>query len=186
MKIHKDVDIHEGNAAAGSKQPKNSAKSVQTSKGPRRTPSCRDSESDGSSRAASKDKEDVKLIAKQLEGIIANCTVEEVRGAAHLRTINQDMRAQRIFDQEFDRVQVQMKDIESTQPALMQKVFNYREITQLQQDRESKEVTKEFRKSRMDTGRPEIGWERAINIKKRQNVIKEIKMVNKGKGSDLT
>ena len=79
----------------------------------------KDSDSDGSSRAASKDKENVKLIAKQLEGIIANCTVEEMRGAAHLRTINQDMRAQRIYDQEFDRVQVQMKDIESTQPALM-------------------------------------------------------------------
>ena len=77
------------------------------------------------------------------------------------------MRAQQIFDQEFDRVQLQMKDIESTQPALMKKVFNYREITQLQQDRESKEVTKEFKKSRLDTQRPEIGWERTMNIRKR-------------------
>lgn len=74
-----------------------------------------------------------------------------------------------------------MKDIESTQPALMKKVFNYREITQLQQERESKEVTKEFKKSRLDTTRPEIGWERAINIKKRQKIIKEIKMVNRAK-----
>ena len=104
-----------------------------------------------------------------------------MRSVDHMRTLNQDMRAQRIYDQEFDRVQVQMKDIESTQPALMKKVFNYREITQLQQDRESKEVTKEYKKQRMDTCRPEIGWEMAINIKKRQKIIKEIKMVNKGK-----
>ena len=123
-------------------------------------------------------------MAKRLEGIIADCTIEEMRGLDHGRLVHQDMRAQRIYDQEFDRVQVQMKDIETTQPALMQKVFDYKEHTQLQQDRESEEVTKEFRKSRLDTGRPEIGWERAINIKKRQRIIKEIKMVNKGKGMD--
>lgn len=49
----------------------------------------------------------------------------------------------------------------------MKKVFNWKEETLNDQENVSKDVTKEFRKSRMDTGRPEIGWERAINIKKR-------------------
>lgn len=40
--------------------------------------------------------------------------MEEMRGVDHLRLVNQDIRAQRIYDQEFDRVQVQMKEIEST------------------------------------------------------------------------
>ena len=135
-----------------------------------------------SNPAGSPMKEDFKkTIAKQLEGIIANCTVEEMRSVDHMRTLNHDIRAQRIYDQEFDRVQIQMKDIESTQPALLRKVFKDKEDTEKTQYQESKEVTKEYKRQRMDTCRPEIGWEMAINIKKRQKIIKEIKMVNKGK-----
>ena len=39
-------------------------------------------------------KEDFKKnITKQLEGIIANCTVEEMRSVDHMKMLNQDMRA---------------------------------------------------------------------------------------------
>lgn len=183
QQIHRDNNVTSTKRAAGSLPGSASAKVRSATAAPLQGA---DSESEGSGgQDQPKAQENLRhVIAKQLEGIIANCTIEEMRGLDHMRLVNQDMRAQRIYDQEFDRVQEQMKDIETTQPALMSKDFNYREVTLREQDRESEEVTKEFRKTRMDTGRPEIGWERAINIKRRQRIIKEIKMVNKGKGMD--
>jgi len=45
-----------------------------------------------------------KAIAEKLENIITDCTMEEIRGIDHLKALNHNLRAQRIYDQEFDRV----------------------------------------------------------------------------------
>ena len=46
---------------------------------------------------------------------------------------------------------------------------------------EAKEVTMEFKLERMDPRRPIIVWEKSVNTRKRNELAKKTRMINRGK-----
>jgi hypothetical protein len=50
---------------------------------------------------------------------------------------------------------------------------------------EAKDVTFEFKRQRMDPMRPVIKWERSVNLKKRNELAKRTRMINRGKDADI-
>ena len=60
-------------------------------------------------------------------------------------------------------------------------VYDYKEKVALEEVEEAKDVMKEYRIDKADPGRKVITWEKSVQCKRRSQIIKDIRMINKGK-----
>ena len=63
----------------------------------------------------------------------------------------------------------------------MPQIYDYREIIEQEQLEEAHEVAFEFKSERMDPRRPILAWEQSVNIKRRNNLVRKTRLINKGK-----
>ena len=91
----------------------------------------------------------------------------------------------KIHDQQFDKVQNQLKDLENVEGQLLPKIYDYKEIADKEDEKEAREVTMDFKRERMDPRRPIIQWERSVNTKKRNELARKTRMINKGKDAGI-
>ena len=60
-------------------------------------------------------------------------------------------------------------------------ILDYKENILNEEEQEAKEVTIEFKKDTLDPSRPIVQWERVLNVKKRNELGRKTRMINKGK-----
>ena len=60
-------------------------------------------------------------------------------------------------------------------------ILDYKENILNEEEKEAKEVTIEFKKDTLDPSRPIVQWERVLNVKKRTELGRRTRMINKGK-----
>ena len=66
----------------------------------------------------------------------------------------------------------------------MPQIYEYREAIERQQHQEAQDVAYQFKIERMNLKRPIIGWENKANIKRRNDLMRKTKLINKGKDSE--
>lgn len=81
-------------------------------------------------------------------------------------------------------MQTQLRELENVEAQLLERVYDYKEQEDREQEEQAKEVTFEFKQERMDPRRPLIKWERVIATKKRNEIAKQTKMISLIKGFD--
>ena len=75
--------------------------------------------------------------------------------------------------------------MENVEGQLLPKIYDYKEIADKEDEQEAREVTMDFKRERMDPRRPIIQWERSVNTKKRNELAKKTRMINKGKDAGI-
>jgi predicted pyridoxine 5'-phosphate oxidase superfamily flavin-nucleotide-binding protein len=60
-------------------------------------------------------------------------------------------------------------------------VLEYQENILNEEEQEAKEATIEFKKDTLDPSRPIVAWEKALNMRKRNELNRKTRMINKGR-----
>ena len=64
-------------------------------------------------------------------------------------------------------------------------ILDYKENILNEEEMEAKEVTIEFKKDTLDPTRPIVQWEKTLNAKKRNELGRKSRMINKGKDMQI-
>ena len=91
----------------------------------------------------------------------------------------------KIHDEQFDKIQTQLKDLENVEATLLPKLYDYKELAERNDTQEAREVTMDFKRQRMDPRRPVIQWEKSVNTKRRNELARMTRMINKGKDAGV-
>ena len=130
-------------------------------------------------------KQEKERYKNTLLNIVQKCNKDNNNTQRVLAKIKVDMDMLKIHDQQFDKVQNQLKDLENVEGQLLPKIYDYKEIADKEDEQEAREVTMDFKRERMDPRRPIIQWERSVNTKKRNELAKKTRMINKGKDAGI-
>ena len=77
-----------------------------------------------------------------------------------------------MWNEEHERVQNLLKDLEDVDTQLLSYMFNYNEKIRKGEEWRAREVTIEHKKAVLDPTRREAMWEHTLNIKKRLELAK--------------
>lgn len=74
-----------------------------------------------------------------------------------------------------------MRDMENVEPALLQQNFDYHEKGEMEAREEARDAMKEYRIDKCDPSRPVIKWEKSVQTKRKNEIVRQIRMINIGK-----
>ena len=72
---------------------------------------------------------------------------------------------QKIWNDEANHIQVQLKELEGVEPQLITKLLEYKQETEERENQESRDVAINFKRQIMDPKRKVIQWERDLTQK---------------------
>lgn len=113
--------------------------------------------------------------------IVHKCHATDVTNRSEMHRIYQNHEKKRIHDSQTWFVQSKFSQLEGIAPEVLGHILDYKENILNEEEQEAKEVTIEFKKDTLDPSRPIVQWERTLNVKKRNELNRKTRMINKGK-----
>jgi hypothetical protein len=122
---------------------------------------------------------------RHLVSIVKDCNLQNVGTQRTMARIQETIDLNKIKDGQFDRVQTQLKELENIEGQLLSKIYDYKEAATKEETEEAREVAIKFKLERMDPRRPIIQWEKSVNTRRRNELSRKTRMINKGKDAGL-